>query len=215
MSETDAQNPFSNPEGSTTFVPGQAVLPGFEEVLRIESAVLKKPEQERFCWEFVTNGGKAGPAYQVAINPESELLNAQKRASELLKKPEIAGRIKDISSIIQRKYEHEVLGSCLKAMNFDPGVYFDAKGYAKGIHALPENTRRGVGLEAKMVDGCLVYLPVFPSPEKARDALAKMFGMNKDKTEVSVGVDGLRGLLDEISSRHEHRDIVKERGGPA
>ena len=100
-----------------------------------------------------------------------------------------AGRIKDIATIIQRKYEHEVLGSCLKAMNFDPGVYFDAKGYAKGIHALPEGARRGVGLEAKIVDGSLVYLPVFPSPEKARDSLAKMFGMNKDRMELT-GKDG-------------------------
>ena len=167
------------------FVPGQGVLPGFEEVLRIESQRLDNPGQERFCWEYVTNGGKAGPAYQVAINPNSSLLNAQKRASELLKKPEITGRIKEIAAIIQRKYEHEVIASSLRALNFDPKVYLTDSGSARGVHELEEHARRGIGLEARVVDGKIMYLPVFPSPEKARDALQKMFGMEKVRSEVS------------------------------
>ena len=170
-------------------VPGQGVLPGFEEVLRIESAVLKKPEQEAFCWEYVTNGGKGGPAYLATIKSDVTMLRAQKNASDLLKKSEVAGRIKEISSIIQRKYEREVLAHCVRAINFDPAKLFRENGGLIQVHELPESDRIGVGIEAKIVDGCLRYIPVFPSPEKARDALQKIFGMNKERTEVT-GKDG-------------------------
>ena len=169
------------------------MLPGFEQILGVESARLKKPEQERFCWEYVTNGGKTGQAYQVAINPDSDLLNAQKRASDLLKKPEISGRVKEIAAIIQRKYEQEVIASAIRALNLDPAIYFKQSGSVKRVHEMAEHERIGIGLEARIVDGCLTYLPVFPSPEKARNDLAKIFGMNKERGEIKAELVGRGG----------------------
>jgi hypothetical protein len=170
-------------------VPGQAVLPGFDMVLQIESARLAKPDQERFCWEYVTNGGKSGLAYQTAINPECNADNARKRASDLLKKQDITGRIREIVSIIQRKYEHEVIAFRLRTLNFDPKAYFEENGNIKKVVDMDDAMRVGVGLEAKFVEGALRYLPVFPQPEKAADALQKMLGLDKIKAEIS-GKDG-------------------------
>ena len=73
----------------------------------------------------------------------------------------------------------------IRALNLDPGTFFQRNGKVRRVHELTESERLGIGLEAKIVDGELHYLPVFPSPEKSADALQKMFGMNKEKTEVS------------------------------
>jgi hypothetical protein len=180
-------------DDTPSFIPGQAVLPGFEDVLGIESARLKNPKQERFCWEFVTNGGKTGQAYQVAINPDSDLLNAQKRASDLLKNPEISGRVREIAAIIQRKYEREVIASAVRALTFDPASCFKGDGAVRRVHEMEERERIGIGLESRLVDGCLHYVPVFPSPEKARADLAKMFGMFKDRGEIKAELVGRGG----------------------
>jgi len=155
------------------------VLSGFEEILRCESSRLKKAAQEAFCWEVVTNGGKPGPAYLATINGNVPLLRAQKNASALMQKPEIDGRIKEIAAIIQRKYMSEVIAFRMKTLNFDPARFFGPTGLLQ-VQDLPEDLRKGIGLEAKIVDGCMRYLPVFPSPEKAADALQKIFEMNKE-----------------------------------
>jgi hypothetical protein len=198
---------MSEAQHSTTAVPGQMVFSGFEEILKVESSRLSKPEQEEFCWEYVTNGGKPGPAYQATINRDATNENARSYACKLLKKDNISQRIKEIVGIVQRKYEHEVLAFRIKGLNLDPKVYFNADGSAKKIVDLPEEHRQGVGLEARYVDGAMRYLPVFPSPEKSAEALQKMFGMNKDKMEVT-GKDGEPLSGDSISDIERSARLV-------
>ena len=65
------------------------------------------------------------------------------------------------------------------SLNFDPARFFGPSGLLQ-VQDLPEDLRKGIGLEAKIIDGCMRYLPVFPSPEKAADALQKIFEMNRE-----------------------------------
>lgn len=199
-------------------VPGQGVLPGLLDVMKIESAVLRKPEQESFCWELVTNNGDRGRAYQVAINPECDRVTAQKRASDLMKKPEITGRVAQISSIIQRKYEQSVISYRLKGLTLDRGEMVDGDGKLKSLAELTEEQRQVVDLEVKWVDGGLRTIPVVASREKSADALQKMFGMNKDSLAVT-GKDGAPlnppapvGIL--VTNFDEFRELAKGKVNP-
>jgi hypothetical protein len=158
-------------------VPGQMVL--FREVMQCETRRLKSLAKERFCWEYVTSGGKAPDSYLATINPSVDRVQASKNASKLLNNGEIRRRIDEIAQIIRQKYMNEVIAFRAKTLNFDPGLFFK-NGSLLRVHDLPEDLRKGIGLEAKIVDGCLHYLPVFPSPEKAADALQKIFEMNKE-----------------------------------
>jgi hypothetical protein len=170
-------------------VPGQGVLPGLMDVMRIESAVLRNPKQELFCWEFVTNGGDRALAYQVGIDAEADRLSAQKNAYKLLQKPEIVERITQISTIIQRKYEQQVIAYRLKGLTFDRGNLLTADNKLKSLSEMTEDERQIIDLEVKWVDGALRTIPVVASREKSAEALQKMMGMDKSKLEVT-GKDG-------------------------
>lgn len=164
---------------------GQVTLPGFDALIACEVQALAKPEHELFCVRFVETGDSA-KAYQQAINPEcTDRLQAQKNAHKLLKKGEIRRRIAEISAVSRNRAINEVLAFNLNALRFDPAGLFDAEGRMIKLKDLPV----GTGVEAKIVDGSLHYLPVFPSPEKARDSLAKIMGMEKQMHEVT-GKDG-------------------------
>lgn len=173
-----------------TELSGQCVLPGFQEILNCEAATLKNPKHERFCVEFVRNGGDTALAWQGSMNPECSRLQAQMNASKLLKNGQIRTRIAEISAVMRNRSINEVMAFQRNALNFDPADYFDPEtGRAVKINQIPELKRKGVGLEARIVDGQVVYLPVFPSPQKAAESLAKMIGIEKQILELT-GKDG-------------------------
>lgn len=164
---------------------GQVTLPGFDALIACEVQALAKPEHELFCVRFVETGDSA-KAYQLAINPEcTDRLAAQKNAHKLVKRGEIRRRIAEIAAVYRNRAINEVLAFNLNALRFDPSKLFDATGKMIKLKDLPA----GTGVEAKIVDGSLHYLPVFPSPEKARDSLAKIMGMEKQMLELT-GKDG-------------------------
>lgn len=192
-----------------TEVSGQVVLPGFEDILECEARALKKPEHELFCAKYVEFGFDSAKAYQVAINPAvTDRLSAQKNAHKLLKTGEIKRRITEISAVYRNRSINEVLAFNKRALNFAPADLYDDKGCMKPLKDLPP----GTGVEAKIVDGCLRYLPVFPSPEKARDSMAKIMGIEKHLMELT-GKDGkpiehtVTGLLNEVMGGT--RDLVQ------
>lgn len=173
-----------------TELSGQAVLPGFQEILDCEAAALKKPEHERFCVRFVENGGDSAKAWQSAIDPNCLRLQAQKNAHKLLKSEEIKRRIAEISAVMRNRSINEVIAFQRNALHFDPADYLNPEtGGRVPLHKLPEDKRRGIGLEARVVDGGIVYLPVFPSPQKAAESLSKMMGIEKQLVELT-GKDG-------------------------
>lgn len=169
----------------TTHLSGQSVLPGFQAILDCEASSLKKVEHERFCLKFVEHGGDSAKAWQDAINPLCDRLQAQKNAHKYLKIEEIRRRIAEISAVFRNRSINEVLAFNLRALNFSPGDLYDPAGRMIALKDLPP----GTGVEAKIVDGCLRYVPVFPSPEKARDSIAKIMGIEKQMVELT-GKDG-------------------------
>ena len=203
---------MAEPSGyEKTELSGQAVLPGFQEILECEAAALKKPEHEAFCAAYATNGGDSARAWQTAIDSACARLQAQKNSHRLLKNEEIRRRIAEISAVMRNRTINEVVASSRNALHFDPADYFDQEtGAAVPIHKIPEAKRQGIGLEARIVDGCLRYVPVFPSPEKARDSLAKIMGVEKQLLELSGKNGGpvemsVPGLMKALA---ETRDLV-------
>lgn len=170
-------------------VPGQGVLPGMQSILEIESAVLPKPEQERFCWEFVTNGGKPGPAYKKAINQEASDDNARSYACKLLKKDNIKQRVLEIASIIQRKYEQEVLSYRLKGLTLDRAEMLTPEGNLKAFSDLTEEQRQILDVEFRLIDGEFKAMPILVSKDGSAAALQRMFAMNKENLALT-GKDG-------------------------
>lgn len=163
---------------------GQIALPGFDALIACEVQALAKPEHEIFCVRFVETGDSA-KAYQV-INPGcTDRLAAQKNAHKLLRKGEIRRRITEIAAVHRNRAINEVLAYNLDALRFDPSRLFDADGKMIALKDLPP----GTGVEARIVDGFLRYIPVFPSPEKARDSLTKIMGIEKQMLELT-GKDG-------------------------
>lgn len=164
-----------------TELSGQVALPGFVEILDCEAAALSKAEHEVFCAKYVEFGGDSAKAYQLAINSDvTDRLAAQKNAHKLLKRGEIRRRITEISAVYRNRTIHSVIAFQLRALNFKPSdLYSDGK--PLGLAELPE----GTGVEAKIVDGCLRYIPVFPSPQKAAESLAKIMSIEKQLVELT------------------------------
>lgn len=180
MANSDGHSGFDQTELS-----GQAALPGFDALIDCEVQALDKPEHEAFCARYVEFGGDSARAYQTAIKPGTERLQAQKNAHKLLKRGEVRRRIAEIAAVYRNRGINEVLAFQTRAMNFDPADFLDAKGHRLPLHRLPEHVRKGVGLEARLVDGAVVYLPVFPSPQKAAESLSRMMGVEKHLVELT------------------------------
>lgn len=201
MSETETTTDFDRTAPS-----GQMVLHEFDAIMGYESAVLSNPKQEMFCVHFVNNGGQPGPAYKKAFDADCSDLQASKNAHKLLKKGEIRRRINELSAVIRNRTINDLIDFRLKALKFDPSKYFDEQGQKLPIHKVSEEYRIGVGLESRVVDGCLVYAPVFPSPEKSADALQKMLGLEKTKMELT----GKDGKPIETKQKHDLSDEMLE-----
>ncbi len=168
---------------------GQMVLHDFRAIIGYETATLRKHRNERFCVAFVANGGHPGKAYQSAINPDASDEQARKNASKLLKKDDIRRRITELSAVVRNRTLNDLIDFRLKGLRFDPSKYFDAAGNRRKIHDIEDEHRIGIGLESRVVEGCIVYVPVFPSPEKSADALQKIMGLDKNRMELT-GKDG-------------------------
>jgi hypothetical protein len=185
MIDAEELNSFEKTE-----ISGQAVLPGFQEILDCEAAALKKPGHERFCVKFVETVGDSAKAWQSAIDPSCSRLQSQKNAHKLLKTGEIKRRIAEISAVMRNRSINEVIAFQRNALHFDPADYLDQeRGNRIPLHKLPENKRRGIGLEARIVDGGIVYIPIFPSPQKAAESLSKMMGIEKHLVEHGGSID--------------------------
>lgn len=173
-----------------TEMPGQVTLPGFQELLNCEAQALAKPEHELFCVRFVEFGGDRARAWQSVMDSTCSRKQAQTNACKLLKNGRIRKRIAEISVVMRNRTIAEVISFQRRAMEFDPADLFEPEtGRQRKVQELPEHLRKGIGLEARLHDGAVVYLPVFPAPQRAAESLAKMMGVEKQIVELS-GKDG-------------------------
>lgn len=164
-------------------VPGQQTLPGMAEVMGYAIVALK-PDAERFCWEYVRNGGNGTRAYLV-VHPDAKESTARSNASKLLTSGNIKERISQVRETIAAEWKGKIKDFHGRSLEFDPAVAFAGHNRVN-VSDLPEEIRKLCTLEARVVDGCVVYLPVFPDKHKAASELAKMMGLHAaEKREIS------------------------------
>lgn len=172
-------------------LPGQQILPGFKEAMRVDAHCLK-PFDEEFCRLYVKLG-HAGKAYQAVAKKFKDKdvsdEQARKNAHFLLKKQDILRRVAQYQAVTRAAVQSEVISFKLSAMRFDPAQMFDEQGRQRKVHQLEADQRRCIGLDAKLHDGCVVYLPVFPDKQKESQDLMRMCGLDKQMVELS-GKDG-------------------------
>jgi len=115
-------------------------------------------KQEKFCLEYVKNGGNASDAYRAAYNAKKmkpETVN--RKAAELLSNGKITARIEDLQKAARKRNEislDRVLKEIAAIAFVDPSDIWDDDGNMKPIGQIPEHARRAiVGLEKKVVTG--------------------------------------------------------------
>lgn len=198
-------------------VPGQSVLPGMAEEMGYEVIELK-PQLERFCWEFVLRGDNQARAYKT-IKPHVKDSTARVEASKLLTNPDVVQRIAQIRAELRRRYRvtaEDLMEYHGKVLKIDRTQYLDEEtGRPKKLAEIDTEALSILEFDCQREkDRGVVVLLKVPQRHQSAVELARIMGMHKDgEAAAKAGVTGLRELLDEISSRQEHRDIVKERGG--
>lgn len=172
---------------TTPQVPGQRTLPGMAETLGYDTIILK-PSEERFCWRYVANGGNGVKACR-ELHPKISYGAAGVRASVLLKKPKVLARINQVREEISREEKQTLKDFVIGSLSFDPAVAFK-EGNRVNIADMPEKIRKLCTLEARVVDGSVIYIPVFPDKIKAGSELAKMMGAYAAEKKELTGSDG-------------------------
>ena len=110
-------------------------------------------KQEKFCIEYVANGGNASEAYRTAYNTERMKNETIHRcAHELLQNPKVAARIETLiteeRNRLRRKYEIDndrVMQQYVKLAFSDVRKLFDEHGGLVEVHKLDDATAAAVG----------------------------------------------------------------------
>lgn len=201
-------------------VPGQNVLPGMAEEMGYEVISLK-PSLERFCWEFVLRKDNPASAYQAAIDPDAKREQARKNAHKILQKEDVRRRIEQIRVEMKRRYTmtvEDILQYHGKVMTISRDEFYakeeDGRLKPRKLDDISPEAMSILDLECERDAKGTVHV-LFKVPQRHQSAveMARILGLHKDGVEAAKeGTAGLRGLLDEISARHDHRDIVKNRG---
>ena len=207
-------------ENGENIVPGQTVLPGLAEELGYEVIELK-PWMERFCWEFVFRGDNGSRAFK-AVKPGVKDSTARVEASKLLTNPDVTRRIAQIKAEQRRRFQvsaDELLEYHGKVLKIDRTVFLEEGTNApRAIAEIRESDPEALSILEfecqKTSDGEPVVLFKIPRKHDSAVEMARIMGMHKDGVNAAKeGAAGLAELLNEISGRHEHRDIVAEKGG--
>lgn len=202
--------------GRENIVPGQVVLPGMAEEMGYETIVLK-PWIERFCWEYVLRGDNGQRAF-LKVKPGVKESTARVEASKLLTNPDVRGRIAQIREELKRRYRvtaEDVIEYHGRVLKTDRTQYLEERtGKPKRLDDIDLEAASILEFDCqKDKDGDVVVLFRVPKRHESAVELARIMGMHKDgEAAAKAGVGGLKELLDEISGRHGHRDIVQERG---
>lgn len=199
--------------GSPTAVPGQAVLPEMQTAIGYDSAELE-PWQERFCWEYVENGGIGYKAYLVA-RPKVKDTTARVESSKLLNpltSPNIVARIAAIRKELRERYAitaEDLIEHHGRVMKIDRRRFFKENGTRIPIHELDHELASIVDLDSTFSkDYGIVMLPVVASREKSKEAMARILGLDKSSATVTHRFAEMSD--DELEQRAKElaRDIV-------
>lgn len=198
--------------GSPTAVSGQVVLPEMQNEVGYESAELE-PWKERFCWEYVENGGVGYKAYLVA-KPKVQDNTARVEASKLLTSPNIVTRIAAIRKELRERYAvtaDDLLEHHGRVLKIDRRRYFKENGTRIPIHELDHELASIVDLDSTFSkEYGIVMLPVVASREKSKEAMARILGLDKSSATVTHRFADLTDDELEQKARELARDIVKK-----
>lgn len=205
---------------STSQVPGQVVLDGMAEEMGYEAIVLK-PVQERFCWEYVLHGDNASAAYR-KVKPSVKETTARVEGSKLLTNPDVVTRIAQIRDELNRRYAvtaDDVLQYHGKVLKMDRAEFVEIEdGGAptlKPIDRLDQEAATIVELTGliELKNGKTFVGYQVPSRGTSAVELAKILGMNKERKEIS-GPDG-GPIVSEgiVASDAEKLEALREKFG--
>jgi hypothetical protein len=198
--------------GSPTAVSGQVVLPEMQNEVGYESAKLE-PWKERFCWEYVENGGVGYKAYLVA-KPKVQDNTARVEASKLLTSPNIVARIAAIRKELRERYAitaDDLLEHHGRVLKIDRRRFFKKNGTRIPIHELDHELASIVDLDSTFSkEYGIVMLPVVASREKSKEAMARILGLDKSSATVTHRFADLTDDELEQKARELARDIVKK-----
>ena len=115
-------------------------------------------KQEKFCQEYVKNGGNASAAYRASYDTKRLKQESVNRlAYELMQNIKITSRIESLQKAAQKRTEitiDRVLKEIAAIAFVDASDIWDDDGNMKPISQIPESARRAiVGLEKKVVVG--------------------------------------------------------------
>lgn len=172
-------------------VPGQGVLPEMAQEMGYEAIVLK-PVQERFCWEYVLRGDNAARAYMV-VKPSVKESTARVEASKLLTIPEVRQRVAQIREELKRRYAvtaEDLITYHGKVLKTDRTAFLEvtATGRLK-TKDLPEIDPEAASIlefdQERDAKGNLHVLMKVPQRHQSAVELAKILGLHKNQTELS------------------------------
>lgn len=173
-------------DGTPTGISGQVVLPEMRDQMGYDVAELE-PWQERFCWEYVENGGIAYKAYLVA-KPNVKDTTARVEASKLLTIPSIQTRITAVRKELRQRYAvtaEDLIEHHGRVLKIDRRRFFRENGTQIPVHELDHELASIIDLEPVYnKDAGIVLLPVVASREKSKEAMARILGL--DKSSVTV-----------------------------
>lgn len=150
--------------------------------------IVLKPQQERFCQEFVLRGCcNATQAYLVAYPQVSEI-SARKAASRLLTNVDVRQRVREIQAEWKRRLEARVLGYHESVMSIDRRKLL-SDGRCKPLEEWTEEEASILEFEqVSSKDGVRTLLKI-PTRHQSAVELAKIGGMHKDNLALT-GKDG-------------------------
>lgn len=187
--------------------PGTAKKPR----LGVEPCRPEKPltvQQERFARNVAAGQMRNSDAYRDAYPNNKSIPNTiARRANELLRRPNVARRVKELAKEYADKAELDAVAFLREAQRialFDPRKLFDNEGMPKPIHELDDGTAAAIaGLEVVQMGGddgpSIVKKYKIADKNAALEKMFKHYGLyEKDNRQQAAGV---RDLLEEIAKR--------------
>lgn len=189
-------------------IPGQVTLPTLTDELGYESITHLKPQQEKFCWEFILRNGNATSSYLEAF-PGSKPLSAKANAGRLLKDERVQQRLEEIKTELQKRYAVSAGSLVLylsQALNLDRREFLDEHGDPKAAHLLDTEAAKIIDLDFVLDrNGKQKAVYRIPTRMQAAIELARMMGLHKDKIELtgdgSTPENSLEALIRNISDK--------------
>jgi hypothetical protein len=186
------QQHISPPAGGSmiadTAIPGQATLPTLETELGYGAITYLTPRHERFCWEFVLKNGSATDAYTAAY-PNTGEASAKANSARLLKTEKIQKRLSEIKTELQRKYAVSAGSLVLylsQVLHLDRRQFLDKSGQPKAAHQLDTEASKILDLDFTLDrSGNQKAIYSIPTRIQAAQELARLFGLNKDRIEIT------------------------------